>query len=52
VWARQALVLFGKARRKAGLSFGDYFSSALARAYREPLLFRGGDFGYTDLEAA
>jgi ribonuclease VapC len=50
--ARQAFVLFGKGRHKAGLNFGDCFSYALARAYREPLLFKGGDFGYTDLEAA
>jgi ribonuclease VapC len=50
--ARQAFVLFGKGRHKAGLNFGDCFSYALARAYREPLLFKGGDFGYTDLESA
>jgi ribonuclease VapC len=50
--ARQAFVLFGKGRHKAGLNFGDCFSYALARAYREPLLFKGADFGYTDLEAA
>jgi len=50
--ARQAFVLFGKGRHKAGLNFGDCFSYALARAYREPLLFKGGDFVHTDLEAA
>jgi ribonuclease VapC len=50
--ARQAFVLFGKGRHKAGLNFGDCFSYALAKAYREPLLFKGGDFGHTDLEAA
>jgi len=50
--ARQAFVLFGKGRHKAGLNFGDCFSYALARAHREPLLFKGGDFGHTDLEAA
>jgi ribonuclease VapC len=50
--ARQGFVLFGKGRHKAGLNFGDCFSYALARAYREPLLFKGGDFGLTDLEAA
>lgn len=52
LFARQAFVLFGKGRHKAGLNFGDCFSYALARAYREPLLFKGEDFGYTDLEAA
>jgi ribonuclease VapC len=50
--ARQAFVLFGKGRHKAGLNFGDCFSYALAKAFREPLLFNGANFGYTDLEAA
>ena len=50
--ARQAFVLFGKGRHKAGLNFGDCFTYALTKAYREPLLFKGGDFGLTDLEAA
>src|SRR5580698_10407793 len=50
--ARQAFVLFGKGRHKAGLNFGDCFSYAMSRAYREPLLFKGADFGHTDLEAA
>ncbi|MES1260732.1 MAG: type II toxin-antitoxin system VapC family toxin [Acidobacteriota bacterium] len=52
LFARQAFVLFGKGRHKAGLNFGDCFSYALARAFREPLLFKGDDFGWTDLEAA
>jgi ribonuclease VapC len=50
--ARQAFVLFGKGRHKAGLNFGDCFSYALARARREPLLFKGGDFLHTDVEPA
>jgi ribonuclease VapC len=50
--ARQAFVLFGKGRHKAALNFGDCFTYALAKAYGEPLLFKGGDFGLTDLEAA
>ena len=50
--AHQAFVLFGKGRHKAGLNFGDCFTYALARAWREPVLFKGGDFGHTDLEAA
>jgi ribonuclease VapC len=50
--ARQAFVLFGKGRHKAGLNFGDCFTYALARAWREPVLFKGGNFGHTDLEAA
>jgi ribonuclease VapC len=52
MFARQAFVLFGKGRHKAGLNFGDCFTYALAKAYREPLLFKGGDFGLTDLDAA
>jgi ribonuclease VapC len=50
--ARQAFVLFGKGRHKAGLNFGDCFTWALARTWREPVLFKGGDFGNTDLDAA
>ena len=50
--ARQAFVLFGKGRHRAGLNFGDCFSYALAKAFREPLLFKGKDFVYTDLDAA
>lgn len=50
--ARQAFVLFGKGRHRAALNFGDCFTYALAKALREPLLFKGGDFGQTDLEAA
>jgi len=50
--ARHAFVLFGKGRHRAGLNFGDCFSYALARACREPLLFKGEDFVHTDLEAA
>jgi len=50
--ARQAFVFFGKGRHKAALNYGDCFTYALAKAYREPLLFKGQDFGYTDLEPA
>ena len=49
--ARQAFVLFGKGKHRAGLNFGDCFTYALARAYGEPLLFKGNDFGHTDLGA-
>jgi ribonuclease VapC len=37
---------------RANLNFGDCFSYALARVKREPILFKGDDFGYTDLRAA
>ena len=36
----------------ANLNFGDCFSYALARAKREPILFKGDDFHHTDLRAA
>ena len=48
--ARQAYADFGKGRHPAGLNFGDCFSYALAKASREPLLFKGKDFSQTDIE--
>lgn len=50
--ARQAYRDFGKGRHKAGLNFGDCFAYALAKEMDEPLLFKGDDFGHTDIEAA
>jgi ribonuclease VapC len=50
--ARQAFHDFGKGRHPAGLNFGDCFSYALAKATREPLLFKGEDFKKTDIVAA
>lgn len=50
--ARQAFLDFGKGRHKAGLNYGDCFSYALAKATGEPLLFKGNDFGQTDIGAA
>ena len=50
--ARQAFLDFGKGRHKAELNFGDCFSYALAKATGEPLLFKGDDFGRTDIKAA
>ncbi len=50
--ARQAFLDYGKGRHKAGLNFGDCFSYALAKATGEPLLFKGDDFGLTDIQAA
>ena len=43
---------FGKGNHPAGLNFGDCFVYALAEATLEPLLFKGGDFALTDIEAA
>jgi ribonuclease VapC len=37
---------------RANLNFGDCFSYALARAKREPILFKGDDFQHTDLRSA
>lgn len=50
--ARQAFLDYGRGRHKAGLNFGDCFAYALAKATGEPLLFKGNDFGQTDVEAA
>lgn len=50
--ARQAFTDFGKGRHSASLNFGDCFSYALAKASGEPLLFKGNDFGKTDIESA
>ena len=48
--ARDAFIRYGKGRHKAGLNFGDCASYALAKAEAEPLLFKGTDFGATDVE--
>ena len=51
--ARRAYRDFGKGSgHPAGLNFGDCFTYALARATGEPLLFKGDDFGRTDVMAA
>jgi len=51
--ARQAYRDFGKGSgHPAGLNFGDCFAYALARERGEPLLYKGDDFTYTDLEPA
>lgn len=50
--ARQAFLDYGKGRHKAGLNFGDCFAYALAKATGEALLFKGYDFGLTDIRAA
>jgi ribonuclease VapC len=47
-----AFLRFGKGRDRAGLNFGDCFSYALARSRQAALLFKGTDFGATDLVAA
>ena len=47
--ARSAFSRFGKGRHRAALNFGDCFSYAAAVSLREPLLFKGDDFIYTDV---
>lgn len=51
--ARDAYRDFGKGSgHRAGLNFGDCFAYALAREMNEPLLFKGDDFGHTDIPYA
>jgi ribonuclease VapC len=52
--AEDGMRRFGKGRRSAPavLNFGDLFAYALARQLKLPLLFKGDDFGHTDLETA
>ena len=50
--ARRAWRRFGKGNHPAALNFGDCFAYALAKATGEPLLFKGGHFSRTDIEAA
>jgi ribonuclease VapC len=51
--AREAFRDFGRGSRHAArLNFGDCFAYALARAGGEPLLFKGADFGHTDITSA
>lgn len=50
--ARNAFSRFGKGRHRAALNYGDCFSYALATSLGEPLLFKGDDFGHTDVVAA
>ena len=49
--ALDAFDRFGKGRH-AGLNFGDCFAYACARHLGQPLMFKGGDFPQTDIEAA
>ncbi len=47
--AREAFLRFGRGRHPARLNCGDCFAYALAKATGEPLLFKGDDFGLTDI---
>ena len=48
--ARVGFRKYGKGRHPAALNFGDCFSYALSQARGEQLLFKGSDFGNTDVE--
>jgi ribonuclease VapC len=50
--ARRAFYDFGKGHHPAGLNFGDCFVYALAKAMKEPLLYKGSDFAQTDVVPA
>lgn len=51
--AREAFRDFGRGSgHPAKLNFGDCFAYALARDKGEPLLFKGDDFGRTDIKVA
>jgi ribonuclease VapC len=50
--ARDAFRRFGKGRHPAKLNFGDCMVYALAKETGEELLFKGTDFGQTDIVAA
>jgi len=51
--AYAAFIVYGKGSgHPAQLNFGDLFSYALAKTRGLPLLFKGEDFGQTDLEPA
>jgi ribonuclease VapC len=50
--AVEAFRRFGKGRHPAALNIGDCFAYALAKATGEKLLFKGGDFGQTDVTPA
>jgi ribonuclease VapC len=47
--AVEAFRRFGRGHHPAGLNIGDCFAYALAKTTGEPLLYKGGDFGWTDI---
>jgi ribonuclease VapC len=47
--AENAFERFGRGRHPAALNMGDCFSYAVATIARTPLLFKGRDFGQTDI---
>lgn len=49
--AEEALERFGKGRHAAALNMGDCFSYSVAAVAKAPLLFKGQDFGKTDIKS-
>ena len=47
--ARWAFLHYGKGIHPARLNFGDCFAYALSKEMGQPILFKGEDFGKTDL---
>jgi ribonuclease VapC len=50
--ARKAFRRYGRGRHAVNLNFGDCFAYALAKEKSVPLLFKGDDFGRTDVLVA
>lgn len=50
--AANAFLRFGKGRHPAKLNLGDCFSYALAKSLNASLLYKGEDFGRTDIVPA
>jgi ribonuclease VapC len=52
-WPGKPIAIFGKSSgHPARLNFGDCFAYALAQTSHAPLLFKGSDFGHTDIASA
>lgn len=49
-FAIEAFLKYGKGHHPAKLNMGDCFSYALAKSLKQPLLFKGNDFTYTDID--
>lgn len=50
--ALDAFARFGRGVHPAKLNMGDCFAYACAKTHSVPLLYKGGDFALTDIEAA
>ncbi len=50
--AADAYARFGKGRHPASLNMGDYFAYACAKSRGATLLFKGQEFGLTDIDVA